>query len=465
MRQSHWLPLVIAWPMFLHNLDSTVLATALPSMAGALSVPVLHLNIAVTAYLLSLALCLPLSGWLADRWGSRRIFCIAIGLFTLGSLCCGLSRNLPELVGSRLLQGMGGAMMIPVARLILLRHIEPAQMIRAMVWFTLPGTVARLAGPLVGGVVVTVVSWRWIFLVQLPMGLIGLMLAWRRLPHDTEVHAGVPRAPFDSFGFVLLSLGLVALMAALEFGGKGLLAPSITALAIVLGGLMLWGYRNHSTRIAHPLIDLRVFQHLTYRTAVLGALPLRIAVGAAPFLLPLLMQVGFGLSPLESGLITLAGAIGSLSSRTVVSSMLRRFGFRTMLMTATVASSACYVGYGLFQTGTPHALMFTTMMVGGLFNATAMVALNSLGFSDIPREQAGHASTAATMVNQLSMTFGVVVGTTLLALVSRWNNGSGAAPVAADFSWVFFCIGGVTLLCLLGFRRLRNEHGADLHGD
>lgn len=451
--------------MFLQNLDSTVLATALPSMARSLDVPVLHLNLAITGYLLSLALFLPVSGWLAERWGPKRLFCLAIAIFTMGSLLCGFSRNLPELVACRLLQGMGGAMMVPVGRLILLQNVQPLEMIRAMVWFTIPGTVARLAGPLVGGVIVTLVSWRWIFMVQLPLGLLGILLAWRLLPEDAQEPHQSPHVPFDAVGFALLASGLVAVMSGLELGGKNLLSPLFTAAAIATGLWMLWSYRRHSTRVPHPLIDLRVFGHFTYRTSILGAIPLRIAIGAAPFLLPLLMQVGFGLSPLQSGLLTFAGAIGSLSSRTTVSWMLRRFGFRAMLIAATVASSVCYVGYGLFTGHTPQEVMFGVMLLGGLCNATAMVALNSLGYSDIPREQASHATTAATMVHQLSMTFGVVVGSTLLALASRLRAGPGAALQAIDFSFVFFAIGGLTTLCVLGFRRLKQEDGAQMRGE
>jgi EmrB/QacA subfamily drug resistance transporter len=462
MSASRWLPLVVAWPMFLQNMDTTILATALPSMAHALDVPVLHLNLAITAYLLSLALFLPVSGWFAERWGAKRLFCSAIALFTLGSLLCGLSRNLPELVSSRLLQGVGGAMMVPVARLILLQNVKPADMIRAMVWFTVPGTIARLTGPLIGGGVVTLVSWRWIFVVQLPLGLLGVFLAWRMVPDDVPARDRGPHTSLDAVGFVLLAFGLVTVISALELGGKGLMSATVTAALIGAGVLALWSYQRHSARSKHPLIDLRIFRHVTYRTATVGAIPLRVAIGAAPFLLPLLMQVGFGLSPLQSGFMTFAGAIGSLSSRTTLPWMLRRFGFRSILIAGTVGSSLCYAGYGLFTAVTPHALMFGVMLMGGLFNACAMVALNALGYSEIPREKASHATTAATMVNQLSVTFGVVVGSSLLAMASRLRGGPGAALQAIDFAWVFFAIGAFTLLCVHGFRKLTPEDGAHM---
>ncbi len=459
---SRWLPVVVAWPMFLQNMDTTVLATALPSMAHALGLPVLHLNLAITAYLLGLALFLPISGWMSDRWGAKRVFCTAIALFTVGSLLCGLSRNLTELVCSRLLQGLGGAMMVPVARLILLHHVKPTEMIRAMVWFTVPGTVARLAGPLIGGGVVTLASWRWIFVVQLPLGLLGIFLAWRMVPGDPAMPERRPRRSLDAVGFGLMALGLLTLIAGLELGGKGLASPTVTAALVGTGVVALWVYRRHSVTSPHPLIDLSIFRHFTYRTATLGAIPLRVAIGAAPFLLPLLMQVGFGLSPLQSGFMTFAGAIGSLSSRTTLPWMLRRFGFRSVLIAGTVGSSLCYAGYGLFTAGTPHAAMFGVMLVGGLFNACSMVALNTLGYSDIPREQTSHATTAATMVNQLSVTFGVVMGSTLLGLASRLRGGPGAGLMAIDFAWVFFAIGAFTVLCVIGFRKLKPEDGAEL---
>ena len=459
---SRWLPLVVAWPMFLQNMDTTVLATALPSMAHALGVPVLHLNLAITAYLLSLALFLPVSGWLADRWGAKRLFCIAIAVFTLGSLLCGLSRDLTELVCSRLLQGVGGAMMVPVARLILLHHVKPEDMIRAMVWFTVPGTVARLAGPLIGGGVVSLVSWRWIFVVQLPLGLLGLFLAGRTIPPDAAAQNRGPRTSLDAIGFALLACGLLTVIAGFELGGKSLISPTVTGALVGTGVVALWAYQRHSVRSPHPLIDLSIFRHFTYRTATVGAIPLRVAIGAAPFLLPLLMQVGFGMSPLQSGFMTFAGAIGSLSSRTTLPWMLRRFGFRMVLIVGTVGSSLCYAGYGLFTAATPHAAMFGVMLVGGLFNACAMVALNTLGYSDIPREQTSHATTAATMVNQLSVTFGVVMGSSLLALASRVRGGPGAGLLAIDFAWVFFAIGSFTVLCVFGFRKLKPEDGAAL---
>lgn len=456
------LPMVVAWPLFLQNLDSTVLATALPSMAVSLDVPVLHLNLAITGYLLSLALCLPLSTWMANRFGAKQVFGLAIALFTLGSLCCGLVTSLPQLVLCRLLQGVGGAMMLPVGRLLLLLHVKPGDMIRAMLWFTIPGTLARMLGPLVGGVTVTLADWRWIFLLQLPLGLLGVLLAWRWVPKDPHHARAHADEPLDALGFFWMASGLVLWMGVLETNGKGLIPLWLGALLALLGLACFLLYRRHSFRVPHPLIDLRVFQDPAFRISTLGAIPLRIAIGASPFLLPLLMQIGFGLSPIQSGLLTAAGALGSLGSRGILSRVLRRFGFRSVLMATAAATSLCYVAYGQMQAEMPHAFMFVLMLTGGLFNGMAMVSLNSLGYSALPKHLASHATATGTMLQQLSVTLGVTLGASMLTWSNAWRGGHVTHLQAADFSPVFLAIGLITLTTLLSFRRLESRAGAHL---
>jgi EmrB/QacA subfamily drug resistance transporter len=453
-------PLVVACPLFLQNLDTSVMATALPSIASSLQVQVLHLNLAITAYLLSLAVFLPVSGWLSERFGPKRVFCGAIIFFSLGSALCGAAQSLPQLVLFRVLQGIGGAMMVPVGRLILLRSVPPERMVSAMVWFTVPGAIGRMAGPLFGGAIVTLVSWRWIFLVNIPFGLLGVLMAMRYV--DGSVPEPEGQAPFDLRGFVLLAAGLTGVLGALETAGRALVPAAVSWAMAIAGLLALWTYYRHSRRRTEPLIDIAILRYPTYRAAVLGGMPLRIAIGASPFLLPLMLQLGFGLSPLKSGLLTVATAIGSLSTRAVMVRMIRAVGFRSLLLGATFMTSLFYASYGLFRPSTPHVLMFGVMLLGGLCNSMAMVTLNTLGYSEIPRPRMSHATALSSMAQQLSLSLGVVMGASLLTLTSLLRGGDAAHLQAGDFSPAFVAIGTMTMLSVLAFSRLRKEEGEEL---
>ncbi|MEO8298428.1 MAG: MFS transporter [Burkholderiales bacterium] len=458
------LPLVVACPLFLQNLDTSVMTTALPVMSTALRVPVLDLNLAITAYLLSLAVFLPVSGWLADRFGAKRVFCAAIVLFALGSALCGSANTLPQLVLFRIVQGVGGAMMVPVGRLILLRSVPANEMMRAMVWFTIPPVIGRLLGPLAGGVIVSVTSWQWIFLVNIPFGLLGLALALRYVDADPPAAEAARPQPFDLLGFLLLACGLSGVLCAVETAGKALVPAAVTWTVGLAGAAALGGYLRHSRRRAEPLIDLGILRHPTYRASVLGGTPLRIALGAAPFLLPLLLQLGFGLTPLQSGLLTMATAIGSLGTRAVVVRAIRRFGFRTLLMGSTLLAALFMAGYGLFTPATPHPLMFGVMVLGGLFSAMALVSLATLGYSEIPPQRMSHATALTNIAQQLSISAGVVMGASLLTLASVARGGQAHALQASDFNIAFLVIGALTLISAAAFSRLRDEHGEALRG-
>jgi EmrB/QacA subfamily drug resistance transporter len=459
--RARLVPVVVACPLFLQNLDTSIMATALPSIARAMQVQPLRLNLAITAYLLSLAVFLPLSGWCAERFGARRVFCWAIGFFAAGSALCGLADSLPQLVVFRILQGLGGAMMVPVGRLILLRSVPAALMVSAMVWFTVPPTIGRMLGPVVGGAIVSFTSWRWIFLINVPFGLIAIALALVFIAPETE-----PREarPFDAVGFALMALGLTALLGVVETAGKALVADWIGWAAAAFGTASLALYVWRSQRVAHPLIDLGILRHRSYRASIVGGTPLRIAIGASPFLLPLMLQLGFGLSALESGLITVASAIGSLATRVVMTRVIRNFGFRQLLTGTTVATSLCYASYSLFTPATPHPLIFATLMLGGLVNSMGMVALQTLGFSEIPRPRMSHATTLNSMAQQLSLSLGVLLGAALVGATARWHGGDAAHLAARDFSPAFVCVGLVTMLSLLWFTRLGADAGAELRG-
>ncbi|MEP6972330.1 MAG: MFS transporter [Betaproteobacteria bacterium] len=461
VNRDRLIPIIVASPLFLQNLDSSAMATALPNIARSLQVPALHLNLAITSYLLSLAVFLPISAWLADRFGTKRVFCMAIVLFSLGSALCGAATSLPELVLFRVLQGLGGAMMVPVGRLILLRAIAPAQMVSAMVWFTVPPVIGRMMGPMFGGVVVTFTSWRWIFLINIPFGIVAVLMAMAFV--DDEREATRP-PPFDLVGFLLLGVGLSALLGGMETAGKALVPMSVSWVLALGGACALGLYYWHSRNRADPLIDLTILRFRTFRTNVVGATTLRFAIGAAPFMLPLMLQLGFGLSPLVSGSLTVATAVGALATRAVMKPAIQRFGFRNLLLVATVLGGLLYMSYGLFRPTTPHALMFVTMMLGGLVNSLCMVSLGTLGFSEIPRHRMGHATALSSMVQQVSLSVGVVLGATLVTAASWWHGGDGTHLQPGDFSPAFVVVGLLCMVSLLSFWRLDPQEGAGMRG-
>jgi EmrB/QacA subfamily drug resistance transporter len=456
--RSRLIPLIVACPLFLQNLDTSIMATALPSIARSLQVQTLHLNLAITSYLLSLAVFLPASGWLADRFGARRVFCTAIALFSLGSALCGLAQSMPQLVIFRVLQGMGGAMMVPVGRLILLRSVPPARMVAAMVWFTVPGAIGRLAGPLLGGLVVTITSWRWIFLLNIPFGVLGVLMA---MSFIDDTHEPIYQR-FDLAGFILLSTGLVGLVGGLDTAGRGLVPQEVTFALAGLGLLSILAYWRYSRRHDDAIIDPGLLRYKAYRTAVVGGMPLRIAIGASPFLLPLMLQLGFGLSPLQSGSLSVATAVGSLSVRAVTQQAIRRIGFRTLLIGATSLTGCFYAGYGLFQPTTPHLLIFVVLLFGGLFNSLGMVTLNTLGYSDMPKPMMSRATALSSMAQQLSISIGVAFAASLLALTAHLHGGSAAHLTARDFSPAFAVVGVLTFCSLFFFTKLAHDEGAEL---
>lgn len=459
------IPLVVACPLFLQNLDTSIMATALPAIAESLQVDVLHLNLAITAYLLSLAIALPACGWLTERLGPRRLFCGAVILFSVSSALCSLAHTLGQLVAYRLLQGVGGAMMVPVGRLILLRSVPKAAMLTAMVWFTLPGGVGRMAGPLFGGLIVTIASWRWIFFINVPIGLLAVAMALKLIAADRpRSEADSPPPKFDSLGFLLLATGLVGVMGSVELAGKNVMPLAFNGVLGVLGVLAFVLYLRHSRSVAEPLFDLTILRFSSYRAIVMGAMPIQVALGAAPFLLPLMFQIGFGRSPMQSGLLTVAISVGALSSRTVINRVIRRFGFRTVLSTCALLTALCYAAYGLFTPSTPQAVMFAVMVLGGLTTAMAMISVNTLGYTEIPPDRMSHATTGTMMTQQVALSLGVVLGASVLTLTS-WLRGRGPGDYQANDFWpAFLIIGAVTLLAVPVFRRLRRDECSALSG-
>ncbi len=441
--------------MFLQNVDSTIMATALPTIAQSLQVDTLRLNLAITAYLISLAIFLPASGWMAERFGARRVFCAAIAIFSVASGLCGLATSLEMLVVCRVLQGLGGAMMLPVGRLIMLRSIAPT------VWYTVPPAVGRLIGPFVGGATVTWVSWRWIFLINVPLGIFAILLALFLLDADKPAKTS---PSFDVIGFLLLALGLATLLAALE-GIASSLMPGSIALALAAFGIpCLAAYWWHSRRAASPLIELGILKYQTFFTTLVGGIPLRLAMGAVPFLLPLMFQLGFGLSPLDSGVLTMGTAVGALGTRLVVTRILRRTGFRPLLLGATISSSLCYFTYAFFTGSTPHALIFVALIFGGLLISLVMITLQTLAYTEISNPMMSHATTLSTVGQQLFFSFGILMAVELLRLSVWWRDGNPSGLQAADFSMAFLFISASVLLALISFIRLPANVGSEFRG-
>ena len=457
-RASRLIPYVVACALFMENLDSTVLATALPEIARSLGESPLHLNLAITSYLLSLAIFIPVSGWIADRFGARRVFCAAIVVFTLSSVSCGFADSFWGLVLSRVAQGAGGAMMVPVGRLVLLRSVSKSELVGALALVTIPALVGPIIGPPLGGLITTYLSWRWIFWINVPIGVVGIALALILIENAREESP----PPFDWRGFALVGSGLAGVMMGFETIGRDLLPTPAVAALIAAGAAALVLYVFHARRRAHPVLDLSLLATGTFRAAVLGGFLFRVGVGAIPFLLPLLLQVGFGMNPLQSGLLTFAAAVGALTMKLTAKRILRRFGFRNVLVVNALISAASLAACALFEAATPAAVILAVLLIGGFFRSLEFTSINALAYSDVPRERMSRATSFASVGQQLSLSIGVGLGALILHTVVTLRGGSAAA--AADFAPAFLIVGAVSACAALVFRRLRPDAGAEVSG-
>lgn len=449
-------PLVVACALFMENMDSTVLATALPAIAESLGESPLRLNLAITSYLFSLAVFIPISGWVADRFGARGVFRGAIVVFTLGSVLCAFSSSLPEFVAARILQGAGGAMMVPVGRLVLLRTVPKSGLIRAMAYLTVPALVGPIIGPPLGGFITTYFSWRWIFWINVPIGILGFALVSVFIEDVRET--GVP--PLDLRGFALAALGLTGLIFGFETVGREVVPPALAVAMFGVGAACIALYVRHARRMAHPVIKLALLRYPTFRASIAGGFLFRIGVGAIPFLLPLMLQVGFGMNPFHSGLLTFAAAVGSMTMKMTAAPILKRFGFRNVLIGNALLSSGFIAAYGLFQPDTPTLVILTLLLLGGFFRSLQFTSVNILAFADIPREEMSQATSFSSMAQQLSLSVGVGVS----ALVLHLAIAGAPLPAAGDFLPAFLVVGGIATLSTLVYMRLPPTAGAELSG-
>ena len=457
-RSGPLLPMIIGAALFMQTLDSTVISTALPTMARSLHEDPVTLNIAITAYLLSAAVFLPISAWVADRFGAKNVFRAAIIGFALSSLLCGLSHNLAELVGARMLQGVAGAMMLPVGRLVLLRSVPKSDLVRAMSYLTMPALLGPILGPPIGGFIVTFSSWRWIFFINIPIGVLGVVLATLYIPDVREA----VKEKLDVRGFILTACGLAGLVYGFDNLGHDVLPVAVVAAMLVGGAICAVLYVGHAKRTPHAILDLSLLNIQTFAASTVGGLFSRLVIGASPFLLALLLQLGFGLSAFQAGLLTFTGAVGALLMKTTARPIIRRFGFRSVLIANALAVAAISASYALFRQTTPHWVLIATLLTGGFFRSLQFTALNAMGYADVPPRLMSRASSLASMFQQLAQSLGVGLAAILIHYTLAWRH----SPVltAADITPAFAVIAGLSLVALFFFIPLPADAGAEVSG-
>jgi EmrB/QacA subfamily drug resistance transporter len=451
---------LVAATFFMENLDGTIIATALPQMARSFGLHPVDLSLGITSYLLTLAVFIPISGWAADRFGLRTIFGSAIAVFTVASVLCGMTSTLPAFTAARVLQGIGGAMMVPVGRLAVLRATPKDALMRAIAVITWPGLIAPVIGPPLGGFITTYSSWRWIFYLNLPLGCIGLVLALRFLDNTRE-NAG---RRFDFPGFVLCGLACTTLLYAMELIGRDDTPWPLASALLVFGVATGLGAWRHMRRASAPVVDLSPLRIHTFAVSMGGGSLFRIAISAAPFLLPLMFQVGFGMNAFESGLLTLAVFAGNLSMKVVTTPVMRRFGFRAVLLVNGALAALSLAAMSLLSPTTPKTVIVIVLFLSGLSRSLQFTALNTLSFADVPKAQMSGASALSSTLFQLTMGIGVAFGAIALRLAAWMHGHAGQSVAPEDFSIAFLLVAVVGLLGIADLFGLARDAGAEVSG-
>ncbi|MFP5418562.1 MAG: MFS transporter [Gammaproteobacteria bacterium] len=450
-----YLPWVVAAALFMEQLDTTIVNTAVPAMAESLQVTPLSLKAAVTSYVLSLAVCIPVSGWIADRFGTRRVFGVAIAMFTLASILCGLALNAPMLVAARILQGVGAAMMMSVGRLSIIRTFPKSELLRAMNFVIIPALVGPLLGPTVGGLIVHWWSWRYIFFINVPVGLLALLLAYRYMPD----YRGDTTRPLDVIGFVLFGSGTALLSWLLEVFGEHQLDATSGAVLLLLSLSLLAAYLLHARQVAHPLLRLSLFRIRTFRVSVAGGFITRLGVGGMPLLLPLLFQLGLDMPAWQSGLLTMPVAAAAIGMKFFASPMLARFGYRRVLTVNTLMIGTVISLFALVGPASPAGLIVVLGLALGFFNSLQFTSMNSMAYADIDTPDSSMASTIASSMQQMSISFGLASG----SLIAGWYLGdlpqTDRVAVTAALHHAFLTLGAFTAVSSLSFWGLRPEDG------
>lgn len=451
-------PLIVACALFMENLDSTVIATALPAIAASFKEDPLRLSLAITSYLLSLAVFIPLSGWMADHFGARRVFRNAILVFTFGSILCGCSQTMPELVGARILQGVGGAMMVPVGRLVLLRKIPKSELVRAMSYLTIPALLAPVFGPPLGGFLATYASWRWIFFINVPIGIAGYWLVTRFI----EEVRSADRPPLDFRGWLLVGSGLAGVVLGFESLGKGVLPASVDWLFLGGGSLLIALYVSYARGKPHSIIDLGLLRIPTFSTSVFGGGLFRLGTGAFTLLMPLMLQLGFGLSSAASGAITFSSAVGALMMKATARPFVKHFGFKQLLIANSLIGGAYLFACGQLHPATSHWLIMALLVVGGFFNSLQFTCFNTMAFADLDEAHMSQATSFSSTAQQLALSIGVGVASQLLHVILLFDHRSAAG--AADFAIAFGIVGVITAASGLIYLRLNANAGSSVSG-
>lgn len=449
------LPWIVAVALFMEQLDTTIVNTAVPAMAASLGVTPLSLKAVVTSYILSLAVGIPVSGWMADRFGTRRVFFTAVAVFTFASVLCGLAQNLPMLVAGRILQGMGAAMMMPVGRLAIIRTFPKGELLRAMNFVIIPALIGPMLGPTLGGLIVHWLSWRYIFFVNVPVGLVALWLAYRHMP---DYRGDSPR-PLDVVGLALFGGGAALLSWLLEIFGEHTLDPTSGVLLLALSLGLLAAYGFHARDTAHPLLRLALFRVRTFRISVAGGFVTRLGVGGMPFLLPLFYQVGLGMPAWQSGLLMMPVAAAAMLMKLIASPMLARFGYKRVLTVNTVMIGLVLCSFAAVGPGTPLAVIVLLGLALGFVNSLQYTSMNSMAYADIDTQDSSMASTIASSMQQMSMSFGLAFG----SLIAGWYLGglpqTDASAVTNALHHAFLTVGALTMLSSLSFWSLRPRDG------
>ena len=449
------LPWLVAVAFFMQALDTTILNTAVPSIAAALAVAPLSMKAVLASYTLSLAVFIPISGWMADRFGTRRVFAAAVGTFTLGSLLCGLANDIHLLVACRIVQGFGGAMMVPVGRLTMVRTFAKSELIRAMSFVAIPGLVGPMLGPVAGGMIIQYFHWSVIFFLNVPIGLLGLYLIRRFLPDYRA-----PSHRLDVTGLILFGSGIALLSYVLEVFGEHFLSGREILGLLAISLALLAGYGVNSARTPFPLLRLSLFRIRTFMAAVAGSFVTRLGVGGIPFLFPLLYQVGLGLTPVESGMLMVPQAVAAIGLKPILPRILTRVGYRGVLVTNTLLLGAMILTFATIGAATPKWLIVLQLFCYGLFTSMQYTSMNTLVYADVSAEQSSGASTIASTVQQLSISFGVATASLITALFIPDRFHSNPAQMIHGIHLAFLTLGVMTIVSALVFSRLRSDDGS-----
>ncbi len=437
------LPWVIAIAFFMQTLDGTILNTALPKIADSLHTHPLQMQGVVIAYMLTVALLIPVSGWLADRFGIRLIFIVAIGIFTLGSLACALSYTLEMLIVSRVLQGVGGAILVPVGRLCILRVYPRDELVQILSFITIPGLLGPLVGPTLGGFLVDYVSWHWIFLINLPVGCLGILCTFRYMPYIPRVNTFVP---FDKSGFLFFSVFMLSVTIALNGIGESYVQHKYLVLLLIVAFVSLTAYVVYSCHSKNPLFSPKLFRVRNFSVGLAGNLFARLGTGAMPFLTPLLLQVGLGFSPIKAGMTMVPMTLGAMLAKSIVTPLVNRLGFRLLLNINTLLLGMMIAGFSFIDKDMPYSILLLIFTIFGVINSIQFSAMNTITLLDLTDEQASSGNSLLSVIMQLSMSMGVAVAATILGEFSGIRTLSVTTELTGAFKNTYLCLGFMAVL-------------------